>query len=348
MRFEDVGFDEGEMPENPYINVKDVSELPMKGSSARFENVEEETQRISPLYNFRAPAQKSGKVNEIVDKILESELLVKAIDLTSVSKPIREELKFRVTQQRVSPGEQPKPTQIKSQFEEVEVKNDRIKIESLPSITWDKTIKTEVANNGEKLSAFVVGDVVMQYLETLLPGETPKEVIVAKDSTSLRSVYPLVNARLHVESLVDSGSQIVSVSQNTAEKAGLVWDPDIVIYMQSANKGLERSLGLAKNVPFLFGDMTVLLQVHIIKEPAYDLLLGRPFDTLLRTNVQNFEDGRQNITLSDPVTKRRLTIPTFARGTASTIQSLPRKEKDELKEDSSEIVQQGFLITSRN
>ena len=59
-----------------------------------------------------------------------------------------------------------------------------------------------------------------------------------------------------------------------------------------------------------------MLQVHVIREPAYDLLLGRPFDTLMQTNIQNFEDGRQNITLTDPVTNRRLTIPTFARGTA--------------------------------
>ena len=184
-------------------------------------------------------------MNEIVDKILESELLIKAIDLLSVSKPIREELKFRVTQQRVAPGKQPKPTQVRSQFEEVEVQNNVIDIQSLPSVAWDKTLRNEVANNGEKLEAFVIGDVVMQYLETLQPEETPKQIVVAKDSTSLRSVYPLIYARLHIESLVDSGSQIVSISQSIAEKAGLIWDPDIVIYMQSANNGLEKSLELA-------------------------------------------------------------------------------------------------------
>ncbi|KAJ3730971.1 hypothetical protein DFJ43DRAFT_965601, partial [Lentinula guzmanii] len=157
-------------------------------------------------------------------------------------------------------------------------------------------------------------DVVLQYLETLAPEENAKQVVVAKDSQSLRSIYPLLNGRLHVESLLDSGSQIVSTSQEKAEKAGLIWDPDIVIYMQSANKALEKSLGLARNVPFLIGDMTVLLQVHVIREPAYDLLLGRPFDTLLQTHIQNFTDGRQVITLTEPMTDRRITVPTFARG----------------------------------
>ena len=243
VRFNDVGFDEGAIPENPFMNIRDVSELPIKGTTTDKRYVEEiqetevqnDTQNQHPLYNFRAPVQKSGKVNELVDKILENELLVKAIDLLSVSKPIREELKFRVTQQRVAPGKQPKPTQVRSQFEEVEAQNNIIDVQSLPNVTWDKTLRTEIANNGEKLSAFVIGDVVVQYLETLSPEETPKQIVVAKDSTSLRSVYPLINARLHVESLVDSGSQIVSISQNIAEKAGLIWDPDMVIYSGSKN-----------------------------------------------------------------------------------------------------------------
>ncbi|KAJ3725138.1 hypothetical protein C8R42DRAFT_557111, partial [Lentinula raphanica] len=263
-------------------------------------------------YKFIAPVQKLGKVNEVVDKILDSQISLKASELLSTSKPIREELKFRVSQQRVTTSEGDNPTQIEAQFEKTQVLSNTIDVQSLPGVTWEK--KTEIANNGEQVSAFVVGDVVLQYLETLAPEVTAKQVVVAKDSQSLRSIYPLLNGRMHVESLLDSGSQIVSTSHEKAQQAGLIWDPDIVIYMQSANKGLEKSLGLARNVPFLIGDMTVLLQVHVLREPAYDMLLGRPFDSLLQTYVQNFADGRQVITLTDPLTNRRITVPTFAKG----------------------------------
>ena len=58
------------------------------------------------------------------------------------------------------------------------------------------------------------------------------------------------------------------------------WDPDIKIQVQSANKTVEETLGLAKNVPFIFGDITVYLQVHIFTDPAYKVLLGRPFNVL--------------------------------------------------------------------
>ncbi len=63
------------------------------------------------------------------------------------------------------------------------------------------------------------------------------------------------------------------------------WDPGYTINLQSTNKGIERTLGLARNVPFLFGEATVYLQVHIVRDPAYKVLLGRPFDALTESQV---------------------------------------------------------------
>jgi hypothetical protein len=342
-RFKDIGFDEGEIPVNPFQNVKDVSELPMKGGTenrkpaSEFmpENHPEKETGDGPAYTYRAPVQQEGKAKEVVARILDKEILVKPRDILATSKHIREELKFQISPQRVNAGEQVKPSSFKSQLIGTLLNDKAIDIDCLPLPKWEK--KTEKTNNGEQVSAYVVGDVVLQYLESLAPNETPKQVVIAQDSQGLRCLYPLVNGRLHIESLGDSGSQIVSISQAKAEKAGLVWDPDIVIYMQSANKGLEKSLGLARNVPFLFGDMTVLLQVHVIREPAYDLLLGRPFDTLLQTQIQNFPDGRQTIIITDPVSKRKLAIPTFERGAATLVQKPPKIEKQ---------IEKGFLITS--
>jgi len=38
--------------------------------------------------------------------------------------------------------------------------------------------------------------------------------------------------------------------------------------MQSVNRTVERTLGLARNVPFSFGEITIYLQVHVIKDPG--------------------------------------------------------------------------------
>ena len=120
---------------------------------------------------------------------------------------------------------------------------------------------------------------------------------------------------------MDSGSQIVSMSERVALTTGLTWNPDICIHMQSANKQVEKTLGLARNVPFLLGDLTVYLQVHIIRDPAYDVLLGRPFDALTESLIKNTSTCSHTITLTDPNTCRRFTIPTFERGAAPQVLS---------------------------
>lgn len=166
--------------------------------------------------------------------------------------------------------------------------------------------------------SFVCSDPVTQYYDSLKEGETPREIIInaARDSESLRCVFPKIKKDgLHDECILDQGSQIVSMAKVVAEELGIAWNPDIRIHMQSANKQLNQTLGLARNVPFIFeDDVTVHLQVHVIETPAYRVLLGRPFDVVTESAVKSYRDGGVNITLTDPHTGRHACIPTFERG----------------------------------
>ena len=116
----------------------------------------------------------------------------------------------------------------------------------------------------------VIGDAVssIQYLATLGPGKKPKLVVVAKESQGLRAVYSLINRVGEVESLLDSGSQIISMVRNVAKNLEVNWDPDITIEMESANWSVEKTLGLAKNMLFTCGGIMVYLQVHIMSSMA--------------------------------------------------------------------------------
>ena len=73
-------------------------------------------------------------------------------------------------------------------------------------------------------------------------------------------------------------------------------------------------MGLARNVEFDFGGVTAYIQLHIIRRPAYSVLLGRPFDVAMSSEVTNSTNGDQVLTLRDPNTGKRLTVPTFAKG----------------------------------
>ena len=160
----------------------------------------------------------------------------------------------------------------------------------------------------------VIGDPVSQYLATLGPGEKPKLVVVAKESQGLRAVYPLINRVGEVESLLDSGSQIISMARNVAKNLEVNWDPDITIEMESANQSVEKTLGLAKNVLFTCRGITVYLQVHIMSSPAYKVLLGQLFDIVTESLVKNEKDGGQTLMLTDPNTGERCVMHTYERG----------------------------------
>ena len=113
--------------------------------------------------------------------------------------------------------------------------------------------------------------------------------------------------------MLDPGCQIVAMSEAVSHHLGISYDPNVVLHMLSANGAVDSSLGLARNIPFNIANLTFYMQAHVIRSPAYDILLGRPFDVLTQSVVRNFSNADQTITVHDPNTRRTVTIPTSAR-----------------------------------
>jgi hypothetical protein len=124
--------------------------------------------------------------------------------------------------------------------------------------------------------AIVVDDPYDRYYRTLQEGEEPDpdHLIVAKESLALRSIMPLVDNQLKVEAILDPGCQIIAMSEDVCHELALAYDPTIVLHMQSANGSVDPLLGLARNIAFLIGTLTFYMQVHVIRNLAYDILLG--------------------------------------------------------------------------
>ena len=91
--------------------------------------------------------------------------------------------------------------------------------------------------------------------------------------------------------------------------------------MQSANRQFEKSLGLAKNVPFKFRMVLVYLQVHIINDPTYKILFGRPSDTVTHSMYKNDEYGGQTLVFKCPASNLDIEVETHKH----------RKSPDEFK-----------------
>jgi len=141
----------------------------------------------------------------------------------------------------------------------------------------------------------------------------------ASDIAHLRVVPAIVNGIGEEEVLLDSGSQIVSVTKRVAAANKVTWDPNLSIQMQSANGSLSRTCRLARNVPFTLEGVMVLLQVHIMEKAPYTVLMGCSFDSIIESRIINDREGNQTVCITCPNTRVMVTIPTYKRG------ALPRR-----------------------
>jgi hypothetical protein len=340
--------DEDPVPRNkqlPYLGIP-VLNSHAKDLVAEYDQV--------PLYEKRpitykhlAPIENVKNEENALNSLLKAPVTISAEVLMSISPGVRQEL-FKALAKKKVPV-QTAPNRKVTIVEEVD--------EEAPLIKINKTNEGKISLNELNIQAIfmctteddgiipkgsiVLTDPVEQYLQGLDSTETPKEIYVSKESHALKTIFPVINKYGQVESLLDGGSQIVSMDSEVAKKLAIPWDPDITIQMQSANRTVERTLGLARNVPFNFGGITIYLQVHVIKDPAYKVLLGRPFDVLTGSVVVNSTDGGQTVTITDPNSGKRAMLPTFDRGKPPNI--LKMQTEEDFKQTTEKVFQHSMI-----
>jgi len=267
---------------------------------------------------FQSKAPIDGLRSEnVVSKMLEAPITLTLGDLLKSDKAVREGLKKLLTKKRTPANERAMnliEAMTKRQFaywRSYAELNDIVSATDLPPV---QVLMVSMDQDRLPVGTLVVSDPVLQYLESIPPGGTAKPVYVAQESQILRTVHAVFNGSSEEECILDGGLQIVSMSKAIAVCLGLPWDPEICIHMQSANNQIEKSLGLVRNVPFYFDHITVYLQVHVINEPAYKVLLGQLFDAVTCSIYENDSTGGQIVTIQCPNTKKKITIPTREHG----------------------------------
>ena len=87
----------------------------------------------------------------------------------------------------------------------------------------------------------------------------------------------------------------------------------MVMVMESANKTKNETMGLLQDLKITLGGYNFYLQVQVVKDAPYEMLLGRPFFTLTQATHKHFDNGESRLTLIDPNTQDQITFPTKAR-----------------------------------
>lgn len=330
--------------DRPYVDVPPLPSSyktgpPKHAQRTRPSDALPNVERKAPVYKRQAPIEEAETMKRVMEELMNTKFTTSLKDLASISAPAREYLKKMITRKKVVVGEPQSDLEyniialvdlmtteqkeravhactLLEQFEQVTEEEVPV-VETFLQVNELPNAEMFIAQGDDDIpdGAWVITDPVEQYLNSLEDGESPRPIAVARESMPLRTVYPEINRSSIAEVLLDTGSQICSMDVDVARQLGLTWDPDVVIHLQSANRTTEKTLGLARNVPFDFGGgVTAYIQLHIIRRPAYDVLLGRPFDVTMCTEVLNQASGEQVITLRDPNTGKKITLATYPRG----------------------------------
>ena len=308
--------------EHPFRNAKDAIYTPPQnrnvGAPAKVP-AQVNAKRSEPAYRT-APAIHDPKIaTDVYQRALEAPVTITYHELLSLAPEVRTQVRDAITSKRIQ-NKDVAQTNVLQETELTEEERSYLMLdEELVPFNEDEQVPIMPFARVEKKlpnDAIIVEDPIDQYYKKLGNGETPDpdRLIVAKESSALRSITPLIDSQMKVEAILDPGCQIVAMSEDVCHELALPYDPTIVLNMQSANGNIDPSLGLARNVPFLVGDLTFYMQVHVIRNPAYDILLGRPFDVLTQSVIRNFRNEDQTLTVHDPNSNRVATIPTIPRG----------------------------------
>jgi hypothetical protein len=123
-------------------------------------------------------------------------------------------------------------------------------------------------------------------------------------------IFPLIEGKLMVECILDSGCQLVAMNSVIWEKLSNNLQVERALEMEAANSTITKTHGHLRNIRFTFNDIDIYLQVYVMPNASYDILLGRPFYALMECTTKDFANRDQHLTVTDPNTWKCVMIPT--------------------------------------
>jgi hypothetical protein len=74
---------------------------------------------------------------------------------------------------------------------------------------------------------YIIPNIYETYLKNLPQGQQPCELMVAKESHALQSIIMVVDNQEQVETIIDPGSQIITIADLVCYELGLIYNPAI-------------------------------------------------------------------------------------------------------------------------
>ena len=122
-----------------------------------------------------------------------------------------------------------------------------------------KTLTPALSNAEPPPGAIIIKDPYEVYLSTTLEDHNSNCLTIAKESSALCTILPLINHNQYIELVLDPSSQVIAMSEAACHALALIYNPCICLCMQLANCEVDKTLGLACNMPILIRDIMLYI-----------------------------------------------------------------------------------------
>jgi hypothetical protein len=118
----------------------------------------------------------------------------------------------------------------------------------------------------------------------------------------------MVDGHLRVDALLDNGSEVNLMPQRIFEQLDLPIDTDIGWKINTFTTGSDTEahgcLGVCHAVPVDIGGVEVRIPIFIVENSNQDLLLGRPWERMVRASFANDDEGNYICRIKSPDGRR--------------------------------------------
>ena len=216
-----------------------------------------------PKYHYRSLIESTVEMKTIVDRALDAPVTMTARELLAAAPEVRRQVKDLVASKRVAAN--------------------MVEAAEVDDIDYD------VASIFEAQAMPMPVD-FSRYVSSSY----------AVPSLPLRVIYPTFAPGVEPECILDGGAQMVIIRRDVWERIGAPITADKAIKLKAANASTAFTLGMVENHPVRFRPVTVHLQMQVVEDAPFEVLLGRPFFDVVNGTETSVKGGKHTLQVHDP------------------------------------------------
>ena len=216
-----------------------------------------------PRHKYQSPVEAGLDVQPLVNRLLDSTVTLSSRELLAIAPDVRKLVKDAVTSKRVA-------------INAVEAVED----------------PTPYSVNVHGSEEFPLTRDFGRYLRS------PRAAV---DTLPLRVINPTFPNDVRPTCILDSGAQMVIMREDVWQRIDVPIISNKAIKLEAANNSTSYTLGMIQDLPVTLGTVTVLLQVQVVRDAPFEVLLGRPFFDVLNAREISRTGGSHLLEIRDPV-----------------------------------------------